>query len=141
MSHILENKPDAINIWLGNSASVTALHRDPYENIYAQVMGAKNFVLIPPTETACVNEQFIPCAEYSGSPDWLIKPDSPPLEVPVPLWDPDRPEENTTEFSKLCKPYRLRLNEGDLLYLPACWYHKVSQENSSEGVCCSVNYW
>ena len=141
VSQILGNKPDAINLWLGNSASVTALHRDPYENIYAQVKGAKNFVLIPPSETACVNEQFVPCAEYTGVPDWSIRPDVPRSKVPVPLWDPDRPKENVTEFSKLSKPYRVRLGEGDLLYLPACWYHKVSQENSEEGICCSVNYW
>ena len=114
---------------------------DPYENIYAQIKGAKNFTLIPPVETACVNERFLPCAEYTRPQGWSIRPDSPKVEVPVPLWDPDRPNHNATEFSKLSKPYKVRLGEGDMLYLPACWYHKVSQEISDEGICCSVNYW
>jgi len=28
-----------------------------------------------------------------------------------------------------------------MLYLPALWYHKVSQSCSDEGLCCAVNYW
>ena len=28
-----------------------------------------------------------------------------------------------------------------MLYLPALWYHKVSQSCSDEGICCAVNYW
>lgn len=32
--------PDAINLWIGNSSSVTALHRDNYENIYCQIVGS-----------------------------------------------------------------------------------------------------
>lgn len=59
------DNPDAINLWIGNSKSVTALHRDNYENIYCQMVGSKHFTLIPPTETACVNEQMMPCATYN----------------------------------------------------------------------------
>lgn len=140
MSETLNSEPDAVNLWLGNRASTTSLHQDGYENIYAQIKGVKNFVLIPPVETACVNEQLLACATYTRPESWLIVPDDPELKVPVAVWDPDKPEMNQTQFSKLCKPYRVRLCEGDMLYLPACWYHKVSQENDIEGICCSVNY-
>ena len=139
-SEILFSQPDAINLWLGNSESTTSLHRDDYENFYAQIKGAKNFVLIPPVETACVNEQFLPCASYAEPKAWSIVPDEPHVKVPVAVWDPDKPKENETQFSQLSKPYRVRLDEGDMLYLPACWHHKVTQENSLEGICCSVNY-
>lgn len=94
-------------------------------------------------ETACVNERFLHFATYARTPAeeaWSIVPDEPEIKVPVAVWDPDRPADNPTRFSKLCKPYRVRLGEGDMLYLPACWYHKVAQENGGEGVCCSVNY-
>lgn len=57
--------PDAINLWIGNARSVTALHRDSYENIYVQVVGEKRFVLVSPVETACVMEKCFPSATYA----------------------------------------------------------------------------
>lgn len=36
---------------------------------------------------------------------------------------------------------RVTLNPGDMLYLPALWYHKVTQSCSPEGICVAVNYW
>ena len=127
----------AINLWIGNNRSTTALHRDNYENIYVQIIGCKDFVLLPPLATACVNEQFLPSATYDT--DMSLIPD-PPTQVPCAAWDPDLPNENATPFSHLIRPLRVRLNPGDMLYLPALWYHKVSQINSAEGICCSVNY-
>jgi jumonji domain-containing protein 7 len=40
-----------------------------------------------------------------------------------------------------CRPLRVELDRGDVLFLPSIWYHKVSQEVDEEGVCCAVNYW
>ena len=60
----LQLKPDAINLWIGNSYSVTDLHKDPYENIFCQILGKKHFVLLPPFSMACVNEQMLPVACY-----------------------------------------------------------------------------
>jgi len=115
----LQRKPDAINLWIGNSHSVTALHRDNYENIFCQILGAKGFVLLPPVETACINEQFLPTATYDETMDLI--PDDPPTQVPCAIWDPDKPIENTTKFSHLSRPLRVRLDPGDMLYLPSCW--------------------
>ncbi len=61
----LGQPPDAINLWIGNSNSTTALHKDNYENIYCQIRGSKEFVLLPPVEMACVNEKSLPCATYA----------------------------------------------------------------------------
>ena len=121
MDAVLDRKPDAINFWLGNRASTTSLHRDSYENVYAQICGSKTFVLLPPVEAACVNEKFLPCATYDFADEWKIIPDEPATTVPVATWDPDVPGENTTPFSRFSQPYRVVLEEGDLLYLPACW--------------------
>ena len=33
---------------MGTSKSVSSIHRDPYENIYAVIHGEKHFTLIPP---------------------------------------------------------------------------------------------
>ncbi|KAL2357462.1 cupin-like domain-containing protein [Cryomyces antarcticus] len=147
----LQHAPEAINFWLGNSHSVTALHKDNYENIYVQVLGRKHFVLLPPVEAACVNERMLPSATYAhvvipkgdGEEEEQLemRPDDPAQEVPFATWDPDEPEKRPTQFSRLSRPARVTLEEGDMLYLPALWYHKVSQSCSHEGLCCAVNYW
>lgn len=62
----LGQDPDAINLWIGNSRSVTALHKDNYENIYCQVLGSKHFVLLSPVELACVNERQLPSATWEA---------------------------------------------------------------------------
>jgi jumonji domain-containing protein 7 len=171
----LEKSPDAINFWLGNSHSVTALHKDNYENIYVQVRGQKHFVLLPPVESVCVNERAVLAATYgprdASSNENGTGADETPLSrsgrnetehadtdlndlvphithpttyTPFALWDPDSassPDNRSTPFSDLSQPLRVTLNEGDMLYLPALWYHKVSQSCSEEGICCAVNYW
>ncbi|MCJ1256106.1 hypothetical protein MMC24_003926 [Lignoscripta atroalba] len=131
----LARKPDAVNLWIGNSRSTTALHRDNYENIYCQVIGKKHFVLLPPVETACINERMLQSATYARSPanglneierplgrdNLTIKPDTPMEMIPFATWDPDKPEERPTHFSHLSQPLRIDLDPGDMLYLPALW--------------------
>ena len=63
----LAQDPDAVNLWIGNSRSVTALHRDNYENVYVQVLGEKRFVLVPPVEGVCVRERLFRGARWAVS--------------------------------------------------------------------------
>ncbi|KAF2123044.1 phospholipase A2 [Lophiotrema nucula] len=169
-AHIaLEKEPDAINFWLGSSRSVTALHKDNYENIYVQVIGQKHFVLLPPVEAPCVNERAVSAGIYqprhrpqaqsqdatqtsetelvqNGDTSYSLNDLEISIEdnaeyVPFATWDPDKPLHNATPYSPLAQPLRVTLDEGDILYLPALWYHKVSQSCSAEGICCAVNYW
>ncbi|RKF55266.1 JmjC domain-containing protein 7 [Golovinomyces cichoracearum] len=141
----LQKSPDAINIWLGNSRSVTALHKDNYENIYVQVLGQKHFVLIPPIAYPGVCEKFLTPASYVKNPDgeWDVRREGGP-KIPFPTWDIDthsnvRWQQN--KYSELISPIRVTLREGDMLYLPTLWYHKVSQSCSEQGICCAINYW
>ncbi|KAM0700748.1 hypothetical protein Q7P35_012469 [Cladosporium inversicolor] len=143
----LEQSADAINFWLGNERSVTAMHRDNYENVYVQIIGQKHFVLLPPIETPCVNEQKLPHCRYAHSTSdtsngaLSIEPQEGQDAVPVAVWDPEEPEERRSEYSHLSKPVTITLEEGDMLYLPAMWYHKVKQTSGKEGFACAVNYW
>jgi jumonji domain-containing protein 7 len=158
----LEKSPDAINFWLGNSHSTTALHKDNYENIYVQIRGQKHFVLLPPVESVCVKERSVLAATYgprnpTSTSDYrdrredenlndLIPHITQPLTyTPFALYDPSIPSQlqphRATKFSPLSQPIHVTLDEGDMLYLPALWYHKVSQTCSDEGICCAVNYW
>ena len=79
-------------------------------------------------------------AEMSIS-DLVARTDIPEQKVPVPTWDPEDAETRATPFSSLVKPLRVSVHEGDMLYLPAMWYHKVAQSSGDEGYCCAVNYW
>jgi jumonji domain-containing protein 7 len=139
----LDAAPDAVNVWIGNERSVTSLHKDNYENIYVQVRGRKHFVLLAPVEMPCVNEAPIPFARYHPTPANVLEPrmyqDRQP--VPVALWDPDRPGIRASRLSDSARPLRISLDEGDMMYLPALWYHKVSQTSGQEGFSCSVNFW
>ena len=142
----LDQPPDAVNFWLGSAASTTALHKDNYENIYVQILGQKHFVLLPPVDAPCVAEKEVLAGTYApSSPSSLdslkIQIDDPEAYVPFATWDPDVPDRNATPFSQYAQPMRVTLEEGDMLYLPALWYHKVSQSVDDEGLCCAVNYW
>ncbi|KAF6812906.1 phospholipase a2 [Colletotrichum sojae] len=150
----LDREPDAINLWIGNSRSVTALHKDNYENLYVQVRGRKHFVLLPPACHPCVNEKSLVPATYrrraAGDCSLSLELDNSENgdersgdNVPFATWDPDSPEVNATPYSHLAEPVRVTLEPGDMLYLPAMWYHKVSQScpEDGEGFVLAVNYW
>lgn len=141
----LEQQPDAVNFWLGNARSVTAMHKDNYENVYVQIIGQKHFVLLPPIEMPCVNEvnlthtRYTPAAE--GNDELRIEVQDGEDQIPVAVWDPEEPELRRSEYSHLSKPLKVTLQEGDMMYLPAMWYHKVRQTSGEEGFACAVNYW
>lgn len=177
-----QTSPDALNLWIGNSRSVTALHKDNYENIYVQLRGRKRFVLLPPWCHPCVNERPLRPATYrrrqpadqpnssetdrvsdredrlidgaaakegqpasgaSNGSTLVLEPDEGAGDVPFATWDPDKPDVNPTPYSHLAVPIRVDLEPGDMLYLPAMWYHKVSQfcVPDDEGFVLAVNYW
>jgi jumonji domain-containing protein 7 len=118
----LQNKPEAINIWIGNSKSVSALHKDNYENIYCQIIGEKHFVLLPPIAHACVGEQELASASYIRHDAVLqAEKEKGGSLVPFPTWDPDTPEVRPTAYSHFAQIMRVTLKAGDLLYLPALW--------------------
>jgi len=118
----LQTGPDAVNLWIGNSSSVTALHKDNYENIYVQVVGRKHFVLLPPLCQPCVNERCLRPATYRRCGERLaLELDEGGDDVPFATWDPDCPAENATAYSSLASPVRVTLDPGDMLYLPAMW--------------------
>ena len=135
----LETDIDGINFWLGNERSTTSLHKDNYENCYVQIRGQKHFTLLPPVCMPCVNETPLPFARFDETLRPVRNASSEP--IPVPIWDPDEPETRPTKYSSLAEPLRVTLHEGDMMYLPAMWYHKVQQGNGDEGFSCSVNYW
>ncbi|KAF8607967.1 Clavaminate synthase-like protein [Ceratobasidium sp. AG-I] len=139
-SEALDRTPDAVNVWIGGSRSVTSVHSDPYENIYAVVRGSKHFTLLPPTEGYTLHEQRVSHARYTRpiptSPLQLSLVD-PPATVRWAEVDPSLPSLDTKETGAM----RITVREGESLYLPAGWWHHVAQTGDESGVCVAVNWW
>ncbi len=118
----LQQNPEAINLWIGNSLSTTALHKDNYENIYVQIIGEKHFVLLPSLAYVVVNEKELVPARYVRRAEGGFEMRREEGErVPFATWDPDCPNGNDEEYSQLIRPIRVTLKSGDMLYLPALW--------------------
>lgn len=127
--------PDASNVWIGDDRSVTSMHQDWYENLYVVVTGEKEFTLVPPWDARlvpkveCLNGTYeydsatstfrtIPCPRGSTTP-WIQQ-------------DPNEVRSVVT----------VRLRAGDVLYLPAMWFHQVAQRSAGGGMMTvAINYW
>ncbi|KAG2205500.1 hypothetical protein INT47_005874 [Mucor saturninus] len=139
-SEALGKKPDAVNFWFGDDKSATSLHKDPYENCYVVVRGQKTFILYPPTEYYCMHESVYQNAIYEPHPS-TGKLELKPLDSTTP-WIPVNPLfPDFTKFPRFAHacPITVTVNEGQMLYLPALWFHQVMQ-NGDEGVI-AINYW
>lgn len=144
--------PDAINFWMGDERAITSMHKDPYENVYCVVAGYKDFILLPPHSLPWVPKQLYPTGVYkrnlvtqqyhiepivySDEVDGQHVPNDPVLTEWISI-DPLAPDLfKYPQYSKL-KPLRVRVNAGDVLYLPNYWYHHVQQSHR----CMAVNFW
>ena len=59
--------------------------------------------------------------------------------IPV---DPDHPDVESYPLAAHIAPITVTLQAGDALYLPALWYHKVTQTPDPEtGLLISINHW
>lgn len=135
-----EKFPDAVNLWIGNSKSITSIHSDPYENIFTVIRGTKHFTLLPPTEGWCLKERNYPHAIYtrhSQSPALKLEPSSHTSTASV-RWssvsEPDIPGTLPPESH----PIHVTLEPGDTLYLPPGWWHHVRQSGDTT---IAVNWW
>jgi peptidyl-lysine (3S)-dioxygenase / protease len=87
-----DSSPDAVNFWLGDSRSVSSLHKDHYENIYAVVCGTKCFTLFPPFDLPHLHEEEFARARYTyDNEQFGIEVLEPQEMVPWIAVDPDRP--------------------------------------------------
>ncbi|KAF9534321.1 Clavaminate synthase-like protein [Crepidotus variabilis] len=136
-SEALAQKPDAVNIWIGNEKSVTSIHNDPYENIYTVIRGEKHFVVLPPTDSWALKERYYHHARYERqSPGSLtIVPSD--ESVPHVRWSSILNPVVSGAFPDEVHPINITLKEGDSLYLPVGWWHYVRQS----GLTIALNWW
>ncbi len=93
--------------WIGPAGTVTPLHCDYDDNIFAQVWGSKRIFLAPPH-----HDVFLYPSEANailfGSP-----------------FDPEAPDYAQFPLARQATTIECIVHPGDMLYVPAGWYHQV----------------
>jgi len=130
--------PDAINFWMGDKRAVTSMHKDNYENLYCVLRGEKTFTLIPPTDRPFVPYKTYPLARWqenrSTNQFEIIDEEG---SVPWVAVDPIHPDLKTYPDFSHAKTITVKVQAGEMLYLPSLWFHHVQQSHG----CIAVNYW
>jgi hypothetical protein len=111
----------APRIWIGPKGTLTPLHRDDTDNLFAQVWGQKSFILAAPHHRQALGT-------WSTSPQGGLDG----CEV-----NPDAPDYERFPASRDVPYLRVTLEAGDLLFLPEGWFHQVESVSTS----LSVNFW
>ncbi|MEW6759422.1 MAG: cupin-like domain-containing protein [Pseudomonadota bacterium] len=93
--------------WLGPIGTMTPLHCDFDDNIFAQIWGTKRIFLVPPH-----HDEFLYVREANpvlfGSP-----------------FDPEQPDFDSYPLARQANAVEVIVEPGDMLYVPAGWYHQV----------------
>jgi jumonji domain-containing protein 7 len=108
------------NLWFGSGGTVTSLHFDLSNNLYAQVYGSKTMTLFGPEQDAALYRH--------------------PKECKMPHFsfvDVDKPDYDAFPRFREARPLRVTLRPGQMLFMPAFWWHHVKSESMS----ISVNQW
>ncbi|EGG21225.1 transcription factor jumonji [Cavenderia fasciculata] len=160
-SEAFDETIDAINFWMGEDRSISSLHKDPYENIYwywtrqcdVVVRGTKIFTLLPPTDFPFLYESEFKPATYQqvdssidGKQELKAVLDEDQTPIPWIPVDPTHPiEANRAKgygMVERCHPLHVEVKEGEILYLPSLYYHRVAQRgDDKEHKTIAINYW
>ena len=124
----------ALNIWVGPGGHTSCLHYDPMDGTLTQLHGAKRVILFPPSQL--YNLYPIPVINHL----WHgLKRRAVYSQV-----YPDRPDFNTFPRFEAAQTHRCEviLNRGEILFIPAGWWHEVISVGSPQEITCSVNrFW
>lgn len=117
------------------------MHKDPYENIYCVIDGYKDFILIPPSDLPYVPYEKYSVKRYKNvtSTNFEVEADNGEDKIMWIAIDPLNRRESLNKYPHFEKAhiYNVRVNKGDMLYLPSLWFHHVRQSHK----CIAVNYW
>ncbi|CAA7259788.1 unnamed protein product [Cyclocybe aegerita] len=136
-SEALGHVPDAVNLWVGNGQSITSIHSDPYENIYTVVRGQKHFLLLPPTDSWCLQERLYPHAQYTRDSTGKLELIPSGEAVPQVRWSSVQNPDLAGSLPNDVSPIMVTLMPGDTLYLPVGWWHYVRQTDLT----IALNWW
>jgi hypothetical protein len=93
--------------WIGPAGTVTPLHCDYDDNIFAQIWGTKRIFLSPPH-----HDEFL----YASEANAIL------FGSPV---DPEAPDFEKFPLARQATMIECVVQPGEMLYVPAGWYHQV----------------
>ncbi len=101
------DKMGPARFWVGPAGTITPLHCDYDDNIFAQIWGSKRIFLAPPH-----HDEFLYTREANamlfGSP-----------------FDPEAPDYERYPLARQAAAIEVLVQPGDMLYVPAGWFHQV----------------
>jgi lysine-specific demethylase 8 len=106
--------------WFGGPQTKGALHRDLPENLYAQIVGRKKFVMLDRRLTRMVHRH----SYLSGIPNYS------PVDAEAPDFDLHPRFRGAPLLVAEVEP-------GDLFYIPSLWWHQAHSLDTSV----SINLW
>ncbi|MEW6373552.1 MAG: cupin-like domain-containing protein [Pseudomonadota bacterium] len=115
----LFTRPGPPRFWLGPAGTVTPLHCDYDDNLFTQVWGEKRIFLAPPHHDAFLYTREANALLF-GSP-----------------FDPEAPDFERFPLAREAALVECIVQPGDMLYVPAGWYHQVRSLSFS----LSANRW
>lgn len=107
-------------LWLGIKGTVAPLHCDIWDNFLCQVSGTKRLVLFDSRDTSCL----YPYSSFSKAPH-------------ISKMNIDSVDTNEFPRFKEVVGYEGIIEPGDVLFMPAGWWHQVWTLDES----ISVNFW
>ena len=147
----LGGEPEAVNVWIGDERSRTSMHLDHYENLYCVIAGEKEFILRPPVDAHMLPSLPRPVGRFRqdrATGAWEIVTctsggaERTPWIAVDPLAVGAAP--STTQLPD-APAFRCIVRPGEILYLPALWYHEVRQRREEGGLsqwpCVAANWW
>lgn len=113
-------------LWFGPEGTYTNLHRDPTDNLLVQVQGEKRLVIYSPDQDA---QLYAPWHEWCNLKTGCLAGYS-----PIHMEAPDL--ERYPRFAE-SRGMEVVIRAGDLLYMPAYWWHYVVSLTPAM----SLSYW
>ncbi|KAI0371995.1 Clavaminate synthase-like protein [Pilatotrama ljubarskyi] len=141
------------SFFIGLSATVTPLHYDPYFNLYnvyassEPSVHAKHFVLLPPTLSDCLSRADGSVLRNTSPVELhLLKGQSVEnFDIAV---DPSTPLRTTEALAESDSAMSCVLREGDTLFVPRRWWHRVENvklqdvaSSTASGWTAGVGWW
>ncbi|XP_071481200.1 uncharacterized protein [Diadema antillarum] len=134
-----------LNIWLSDGDTLGKLHFDPFDNLLCQLRGRKELILFEPHNNTRLYEAHVPEALLGFDPvsrtfrRKKLMDSTSMVMSPVDVLKP-----NYQMFPAFAdaQPLNCTINEGDILFMPAFWWHEVqSYPNEIERRNLAVNFW
>jgi len=132
------------DLWLG-SHTFSTLHFDNYENLFAQLVGEKEFLLCPPGDSRFLVDGRLRKAyarwSSEGGAHRFERTDrglSDETVLNYAAYDVDNPPAEYAERAARLRRTVVRVREGEVLYLPFGWWHQVRAFPADHGLCASA---